>query len=158
MFRHGHRNRKSQKSLRLDGRQITHLICVRLKYLLSDFCKGVFWAFSIKNRKEAQNTSQKVTYQMLGGSFFGIEMFFFFWYRGGLSLFFGIKLFFFGIEILYSVVQHLYRPLLGIKLSVLFWASTSCKVEVKEDLDTEKKIEKSRYPKKDISTPTKRVT
>ena len=65
---------------------------------------------------------------------------------------------FFGIEILYSVVQHLYRPLLGINLSVLFWASTSCKVEVKEDLDTEKKIEKSRYLKKDISIPTKRVT
>ena len=47
----------------------------------------------------------------------------------------------FGIEILYSVVQHLYRPLLGINLSVLFCASTSCKLEVKEDLDTEKKIE-----------------
>ena len=31
---------------------------------------------------------------------------------------------------------------------VLFWASTSCKLELKEDLDTEKKIEKSRYPKK----------
>ena len=71
-----------------------------------------------------------------------------FWYRD----------LFFGIEILYSVVQHLYRPLLGINLSVLFWASTSCKVEVKEDLDTEKKIEKSRYLKKDISIPTKRVT
>ena len=71
-----------------------------------------------------------------------------FWYRD----------LFFGIEILYSVVQHLYRPLLGINLSVLFWASTSCKVEVKEDLDTEKKTEKSRYLKKDISIPTKRVT
>ena len=71
-----------------------------------------------------------------------------FWYRDLL----------FGIEILYSVVQHLYRPLPGINLSVLFWASTSCKVEVKDDLDTEKKIEKSRYLKKDISIPTKRVT
>ena len=39
-----------------------------------------------------------------------------------------------------------------------FWASTSCKMEVKEDLDTEKKIEKSRNLKKDISIPTKRVT
>ena len=71
-----------------------------------------------------------------------------FWYRD----------LFFGIEILYSVVQHLYRPLPGINLSVLFWASTSCKADVKDDLDTEKKIEKSRYLKKDISIPTKRVT
>ena len=61
-----------------------------------------------------------------------------FWYRD----------LFFGIEILHSVVQHLDRPLPGINLSVLFWASTSCKVEVKEDLDIEKKIEKSRYLKK----------
>ena len=63
-----------------------------------------------------------------------------FWYRD----------LYFGIEILYSVVQHLYRPLLGINPSVLFWASTSCKVEVKvlDDLDTEKKIEKYRYLKK----------
>ena len=60
----------------------------------------------------------------------------------------------FGIEILHSVVHHLDRPLPGINLCVLFWASTPCK----EDLDTEKKIEKSRYLKKDISIPTKRVT
>ena len=33
---------------------------------------------------------------------------------------------------------------------MLFWRS--------RNLDTEKKIEKSRYPKEDISTPTKRVT
>ena len=89
----------------------------------------------------------------------------FFWYR---DVFFVVSRWpkspfwyrdlFFGIEILYSVVQHLYRPLLGINLSVLLWASTSCKVEVKEDLDTEKKIEKSRYLKEDISIPTKRVT
>ena len=57
----------------------------------------------------------------------------------------------FGIEILHSVLQYLDRLLPGIKVCVLFWASTSCKLEVKEDLDTEKKIEKSRYPKKDIS-------
>ena len=71
-----------------------------------------------------------------------------FWYRD----------LFFGIEILHSVVQHLDRPLLGINLYVPFWASTSCKLEVKEDLDAEKKIEKSRDLKKDISIPTKRVT
>ena len=67
-----------------------------------------------------------------------------------------------GIELLCSAVQHLHRLLLGIKLIINpcmhFWASTSCKLEVKKDLDTEKKIEKSRYPKKDISTPTKIVT
>ena len=38
-----------------------------------------------------------------------------------------------------------------------FWASTSCPLEVKEDLDTEK-MKESRYLKKDISIPTKRVT
>ena len=91
-----------------------------------------------------------------GASFFGIEMSFL-WYRGGRSLLFGIEISFFGIEILYSVVQHLYRPLLGINLCVLLWASTSCKVEVNEDLDAEKKIEKSRYLKKDISIPTNLV-
>ena len=69
-----------------------------------------------------------------------------FWYRD----------LFFGIEILHSVVQHLDRLLPGINQCVPFWASTSCKMEVKEDLDTKKKIEKSRYFKKDISMPTKR--
>ena len=45
---------------------------------------------------------------------------------------------FFGIEILHSVVQHLdcLRP--GIHKCVLFWASTSCKMGVKEDLDTKR--------------------
>ena len=71
-----------------------------------------------------------------------------FWYRD----------LFFGIEILHSVVQHLDRLLARINQCLLFWASTSCRLEVKEDLDTEKKIRKSRYPKKDISIPTKRVT
>ena len=65
---------------------------------------------------------------------------------------------FFGIEILHCVAQHLDRLLPGINLCVLFWASTSCKLEVREDLDTEKKIETSRNLKKDISIPTKRVT
>ena len=37
----------------------------------------------------------------------------------------------------------------GINLCALFWALTSCKSEVQEDLDT---------PKKDISIPTERVT
>ena len=42
----------------LDDRQITHLICVRLRHLLYDFFWGVLWAFLYKknNRKEAQNT------------------------------------------------------------------------------------------------------
>ena len=70
--------------------------------------------------------------------FFGIEMSFL-WYRGGRSLLFGIEISFLVSRFCISVVQHLYRPLLGINLSVLLWASTSCKVEVKEDLDTEKK-------------------
>ena len=71
---------------------------------------------------------------------------------------FGYRDLFFGIEILHSVVPHLDRLLPGINLSMFFGASTSCNLEVKEDLDTEKKIEKSRYRKKDISMPTKRVT
>ena len=54
---------------------------------------------------------------------------------------------FFGIEILHSAVQHLDRLLPGINLCVLSWASTSGKLVVKEDLDTEKKIEKSLYLK-----------
>ena len=61
-----------------------------------------------------------------------------FWYRD----------LFLGIEILQCVVQHLDRLLPGINLCVLFWASTSYKLEVREDLDTQKKIEKSRYLKK----------
>ena len=32
----------------LDERQITHLICARLKYDLYDFFKGVLWAFHIR--------------------------------------------------------------------------------------------------------------
>ena len=71
-----------------------------------------------------------------------------FWYRD----------LFFGIAILHSVFQHLDCPHPGINLCVLFWSSTSCKVEVNEDLDAEKNIKKSRYLKKDISIPTKRVT
>ena len=59
---------------------------------------------------------------------------------------------------LHSVVQHLDRLLPGINLCMLFSASTSFKLEVKEDLDTNKKIGKSRYLEKDISIPTKRLT
>ena len=92
----------------------------------------------------------------MGASFFGIEMSFL-WYRDGLSLLFGIEISF-GIEILHSVVQHLDRLLPGINLSLLFWASTSLQIGVKEDVDTKNKIEHSRCLKKDISIPTKRVT
>ena len=63
----------------------------------------------------------------------------------------------FGIEILHSVVQHLDRLPPGINLCALFWASTSCKLEVIEDVDTEKKTEKTRYLTKDVPIPTKRV-
>ena len=71
-----------------------------------------------------------------------------FWYRDLL----------FAIEILHSVAQHLDHLLPGINLCVPFWASTSCKLEVKEDLDTKEKIEKILILTKDILIPTKRVT
>ena len=89
-----------------------------------------------------------------GASFFGIEMSFL-WYRGGLSLLFGVEIFF-GMEILHSVVQHLDRFLPGINLCVLFGASKSCQFEVKKisilkrrskNLDTPKKT--SRYQLKE---------
>ena len=50
------------RSVIVDDRQITHLICVCLRHLLYDSFMGVFWAFFKKrnNRKEAQNTTQKV--------------------------------------------------------------------------------------------------
>ena len=65
---------------------------------------------------------------------------------------------FFGIEILHSLVQHLDRLLPGINLYVLFWASTSCKLEVKKISVPKRRSQKCRYPKKDISILTKRVT
>ena len=37
----------------VDERQITHLICARLKYDLYDFFRGCFWAFYTRERKEA---------------------------------------------------------------------------------------------------------
>ena len=79
--------------------------------------------------------------------FFGIEMSFFVVSRWPKSPF-RYRDLFFAIEILHCVAQHLDCLLPGINLCVLFWASTSCKLEVREDLDTEKKIEKSRYLKK----------
>ena len=45
----------------LDDRQITHLICVRLKHLLCDFFRACFGSsIQENNRREAQNTPQKV--------------------------------------------------------------------------------------------------
>ena len=87
-----------------------------------------------------------------GESFSGIEIFFVvsrrpkspIWYRD----------LYFSIEILHSVVQHL--DYLGINPCVLFWASTSYKLEVKrisipkrrsKNLDTRKKT--SRYQLKE---------
>ena len=88
--------------------------------------------------------------------FFCIEMSFL-WYPGGLSLRFGIEIAFLvsifrfccSASRLSSSWDQPVRAFLGLDI---------CKWEVKEDLDTEKKIEKSRYLKKDISIPTKRVT
>ena len=37
---------------RLDDRQITHLICVRLKHLLYDFLGGVLGLFNKKQQEE----------------------------------------------------------------------------------------------------------
>ena len=36
----------------LDNRQITHLICVRLRNLLYDFLRGVHWAIYIRKQQE----------------------------------------------------------------------------------------------------------
>ena len=92
----------------------------------------------------------------LGASFFGVAMSFL-WYRGGLSLFFfWYRDLLFGIEILHSVVQHLDRPLPGISPSVLLWALTSCKMEVKKFRYRKEDRKKTRYLKKDISIPTSR--
>ena len=64
----------------------------------------------------------------------------------------GIEISFFGIEILHSAVQHRDRLLPGITLCVLFWASTSCMFEVKEDLNTEKKIKNLHTPERHLDT------
>ena len=58
-----------------------------------------------------------------------------------------VSRYFLGIEILHSVVQLLDHLLPWIIPCMLFWVSTSCKLEVKEDLYTEKKIKKSRFLK-----------
>ena len=46
----------------VDERQITHLICARLKYDLYDFFQGVFFGPFIQEeeRKQPQNTPKKV--------------------------------------------------------------------------------------------------
>ena len=52
---------KVDKFGQIDDRQITHLICARLKYDLYDFFRGVSGAFiQEKERKQAQNTPKKV--------------------------------------------------------------------------------------------------
>ena len=62
---------------------------------------------------------------------------------------FGHQDLFSGIDILQSVVQHLDCLLPGINQCVpFFWGSTSCKMEVKEDLVTKKKIKNLDTPKK----------
>ena len=54
---------------------------------------------------------------------------------------FGNEIYFGGIEILQSVVQHQDRLHPGVNPVRVSGASTSCTVEVKKYLDTEKKIE-----------------
>ena len=85
---------------------------------------------------------------------FGIEISFFvvsrwpkspFWYRD----------FVLGIEILRSVVQRRDRLLPGMNPCVLLGFDILC-IGGQKDLNTEKKIETSRYPKRDISIPTKK--
>ena len=68
----------------------------------------------------------------------------FLWYRGGLSLLLWYRDLFFR----YWDSEFCCSAFLGSTSACLFWASTSCKFEVKEDLHTEKKIEKGQYPKK----------
>ena len=91
----------------------------------------------------------------MGASFFGIEMSFL-WYRGGPSLLLGIEIFFlvsrfctllFGIETVFFLGST----------CACFWGLDILYIGGQRDLDTEKKIETSRYQKKDISIPTKRV-
>ena len=77
----------------------------------------------------------------MGAYCFGIEMSLL-WYRGSLSLLFGTEIFFWYRDSAICV-RHQDRPLPGIKPSVFFLASASCKLEVKKDLDTKKKINKS---------------
>ena len=89
----------------------------------------------------------------------------FFWYR---DVFFVVSRWpkspfwyrdlFFGIEILHSVVHHLDCLLPGVNPCVLFLGLDILRIGRSKDLDTEKKIKKSRYPKQDITIPTKRVT
>ena len=81
----------------------------------------------------------------------------FLWYRGGLSLLFGIEISFFGVDSAFCCSTSRSSSSWDQPVRALS-ASTSCKLEVKKDLDTEKKINKSRYPNKDISIPSKRVT
>ena len=76
---------------------------------------------------------------------FGIEISFM-WYRGGLSLLFGIEISFFWYRD--SAFWCSASKLSSSWDQSFFWASTSCKMEIKEDLDTKKKIKESRYPKK----------
>ena len=78
---------------------------------------------------------------------FRIEMSFL-WYRGGLSLLFSIEISFSVSRSLHSVVQHLDCLLPRINQCALFGASTPCKMEVKEDLDTTKKIKNLNTPQK----------
>ena len=49
----GHSEANAQKHSKLDEGQITHLICVRLKYDLYDFFRGCFGPFLQENEQEA---------------------------------------------------------------------------------------------------------
>ena len=56
-------------SEKLDDRQITHLIGVRLKDLLYDFCRGCFGPFYIRKQQEGRpkHPPKSHTANLLGG-------------------------------------------------------------------------------------------
>ena len=83
----------------------------------------------------------------------------FLWRRGGLSLLFGNELYFLASRFFSALHCSASRSSSSWGQPVrVSWALTSCTLEVKKDLGTEKKIDKSRFPKKDIPIPTKRIT
>ena len=49
----------------LEDRQITHLICVRLRHLLYDFCRCFGLSYKKNNWKEAQNSGGRLTTHMI---------------------------------------------------------------------------------------------
>ena len=95
-------------------------------------------------------TSQKLPRDIGESNFEGLFLVFgclFCGIEGGLSLLFGIE-----ISLLVSRFCFCCSASLGSTHACLFLALTSCKLEVSEHLDTEKKIEKSPYLKRHLDT------